>query len=488
MTQQSSLKRKTLSGLIWSFADLIANQGIQFIIQIILARLLLPEHFGLVGMILVFIAISNSIIDSGFSQALIRQKNVSQEDYSTVFYFNLVMGLVLYGILFIIADPISIFFGEPQLITILRVLSLVLIINSFGIIQRVFLVKNVDFRTQTKINMIAGIISGILAVFFAVMGFGVWALVIKTVSMQIIQTLLLWILNKWVPSLVFNRQSFKRYFGFGSKLLVSGLIDTFYNNIYYVIIGRFFSASQLGYYTNAIKLRDIASQSITTSVQRVTYPILSNIQEDEKRLKNGYRKVIKTSSFIIFPIMVGLAAVAEPLIYILFGEKWMDSVIYLQLLCFAGMLYPLHSINLNILQVKGRSDLFLLLEIIKKFILTVLIIISLLLKLGIIGLISAAVLHSYIALFINTYFSAREISYSAKEQVKDLLPIFIVAMVMGIIVYFCGMKMNEGNITKLIIQICIGIGIYILLCRLAKIKELTTIYGLMLPLIKKIKS
>lgn len=290
MQENNSLKEKTIVGLLWSFSDLIANQGIQFIIQVILARLLAPKDFGIIGMITVFIAISQSFIDSGFSNALIREKKPSQEDYSTVFYFNLIMAILMYIILFISAEAVGSFFEEPQLMDILRVISLVLIINSFGLIQRTMLTKNINFKTQTKINLISSISSGIIAVIFAYMGFGVWSLVIRTLSMQFIQSILLCISNRWVPSLLFSIDSFKRLFGFGWKLLISGIINTLYDNLYFLIIGKVFSAVELGYYTNAQKLRDVASQSITSSVQKVSYPALSSIKEEEEKLRFAYKK------------------------------------------------------------------------------------------------------------------------------------------------------------------------------------------------------
>ena len=476
MNDSTSLKQKTMIGLFWSFADLMANHGIQFIIQIILARILLPEHFGVIGMIIVFIALSESIVDSGFTQALIRDQDTSQDDYSTVFHFNLFVAIVMYVLLFISAPMISIFFEEPQLINIIRILSLVLIINSLGIIQKVMLVKSIDFKTITKVSVIAVIVSGSVTITFALLGFGVWSLVINIISMQLVQTLLFWFFNKWVPSIAFKVQSFKKFFKFGYKLLLSGLIDTFYNNLYFLIIGRLYSTGQLGYYTNAVKIRDLASQSIAAAVQRVSYPILSSIQDDESRLKAGFRKIIKMSGFINFPLMSGLAAIATPLFSLLLGDKWIPSVIYFQLLCLAGMLYPLHAINLNILQVKGRSDLFLLIEIIKKGVLTIFIITSLLFELGIIGLIGAAVLNSYISLFINTYFSAKEIAYSAKEQMKDLVPIFMISIIMGIVVFSFGNVLPLFDFWILIIQVIMGISLYILLSKLARISELGILY------------
>ena len=487
MPNSKSLKRKTTTGLFWSFIDLSANQGIQFIIQIILARLLLPEHFGVIGMIIVFIAISNSIVDSGFSQALIRDQDTTQEDYSTVFHFNLLMAITMYVIIFISANPISIFFGEPQLINIIKVISLVLIINALGIIQRVMLTKKVDFKTITKVSLIAVIMSGSVTITMAVLGYGIWCLVVNTILMSFIQTLLLWFFNKWVPSMKFNMHSFKKYFKFGYKLLIAGMIDTFYHNLFYVIIGRFYSTVQLGYYTNAVKFSDASSQVISSVVQRVSYPLLSSIQDDEERLKSGFKKIIKSSAFINFPLMIGLASVATPLFSILLGEKWMPSVIYFQLLCLAGILYPLHAINLNILQVKGRSDLFLLIEVIKCFVLTILIALSLLFQLGIIGLIWAAVINSYIALYINTYFSAREIDYSAKNQLKDILPMLLISIFMGIVVYLVGSVLPDNHFIKLICQISIGAVVYIVACKAVKIQELDTIYRIVQDLLKKYK-
>ena len=488
MQEQSTLKKKTISGLFWTFSDLIANQGIQFIIQVILARLLVPKDFGIIGMITVFIAISQSFIDSGFTNALIREQKPSQEDYSTVFYFNLFMASLMYIVLFLSSGVISEFFKEPQLVAILRVIAIVLIINSFGLIQRTMLTKSINFKTQTKISVISSIISGVIAVVFAYMGFGVWSLVVKTLSMQLIQSLLLCIYNRWMPSLVFSIDSFKRLFGFGWKLLVSGLINTLYNNLYFLIIGKAFSTVELGYYTNAQKLRDIASQSITTSVQKVSYPVLSSIKEDEDKLRTAYKRIIKTSVFVTFPLMIGLAVVASPLITLIFGQKWISSISFFQILCFAGMLFPLHAINLNILQVKGRSDLFLRLEIIKKFVGLSLIGIALFLKLGISGLLWASVLSSYISYFINSYYSAEMLSYSTVQQIKDITPVFIASAVMAIVVYFSGAILPNNNLVKLVVQFIIGVLVYVVVCKVGRIEELNTVSELLSSVLKKGKT
>lgn len=483
MPKESSLKQKTINGLIWSFGDLIANQGIQFIIQIILARLLLPENFGLIGMILIFITIANSFIDSGISQALIREQNTSQADYSTVFYFNLFMSLGMYSVCYVLAPLISVFFNEPQLVMILRVLSVCLIINSLGIIQRVLLIKKIDFKTQTKISAIAGILSGIIGIIFAILGFEVWSLVVKSVSMQIFVSGLLWTFNGWKPSFVFKYASFKRLFGFGWKLMIDALISILYFNIYTILIGKMYSTTHLGYYTNAARLTDIVSQSIASAIQRVTYPVLSVIQEDE-RLKYGFKKIIKTTAFISFPCMVGFAAIAEPLVSLLFGEKWMSMAIYVQLLCFAGMLYPLNSINLNILKVKGKVNFFLQLTILRTVILTIFIIGVIWLKLGITGLIGAFLIQSYIDFLINSYFSGKEILYSVFEQIKDILLIYSITIIMGVIVYLLGMIFSGNNLLKIIFQITIGCMVYIGMSKLAKIQELNEVWVIILQLIK----
>lgn len=476
--QHNSLKNKAIKGLFWSFSDLIANQGIQFIIQIILARLLVPEDFGIIGLITVFIVISQSLIDCGFTNALIREEKVKQEDYSTVFYFNLFIAVLFYILLFFSAGAISDFFKETQLVAIFRVLAIVIIINSFGLIQRTMLTKNINFEVQTKIGVVSGILSGSAAIIFAFLGYGVWSLVIKSILSQLVQSLLLCVYNKWIPSLVFKVDSFKRLFKFGWKMLVSGLIDTLYGNIYSLIIGKVFSAIELGYYTNAQRLRDTASQSITISVQKVSYPVLSSIKDEEK-LRSAYKKIIKTSVFITFPMMIGLATIANPFISLLFGPKWFNSILYFQILCFSGMLYPLHAINLNILQVKGRSDLFLGLEIVKKVIGLISIAIVLFFNLGIIGLLWVTVFISFISYFLNSYFSADLLSYSTFEQIKDITPALVSSVLMAIVVFLFGAILPNNNLVKIILQFIVGVVVYVGACKIGKIQELKIVSELL---------
>ena len=421
----ASLKDKTVKGVGWSFADNIANSGITFLVGLVLARLLTPEEYGVMAMIMIFIAISNSIVDSGFSNALIRKIDAKRIDYNTVFYFNLVASVLLYALLFVLSPAIAAFFKEPLLVDVTRVIGCVLLINALAIIPRTLFVKDVNFKVQTKVSLIASLSSGAIGIGMALAGMGVWSLVGQQLSRQAFNTLFLWVYARWRPVWEFSWQSFRELFGFGSKLLLSGLIDTVWKNIYYLVIGRCYSSAQLGQYTRAEQFNIIFSSNLTTVVQRVSYPVLSSIQNETERLREAYRRVIKSTMLVTFACMLGLAAVAKPLILILIGTKWLTAVSYLQIICFAGMLYPLHAINLNILQVKGRSDLFLKLEIIKKAIAVGPIVLGVFL--GIEFMLWGSVLTSFIAYFLNSYYSASLINYPTREQVKDIFPTFAVS-------------------------------------------------------------
>lgn len=485
--EERNLGKKTIAGMMWSFIDLLSNQGIQFITLLILARLLTPESFGLISMVTILIAVSNAIIDGGFTQALIREKEVSREDYSTVFFFNLLVSFLLYGLIYALAGFISDFFGEPQLKEIVRILSLVIIISSFGFIQKVMIMRHLNFKALTIINLIASLSSGVVAIVCAFKGMGVWSIIIRTLLMQFIQIVLFWSMNKWTPVLVFKFRSLKRLFSFGSKLMLSSIIDTLYNNLFFVIIGKFYSPTLLGYYTNAASLSNTASIAMTTTIQRVSYPALSKIQHEEALLKQSFRKVIRTACYIAFPVMIGLSAVAEPLILLLYGEKWSPSIIYFQLLCLAFMLYPLNALYLNILQVKGRSDLFLFLEIVKKSLLTILVVTVVYLKLDVEVIVGTVVIYTYICLFINAFPSSKLIGYTFKEQFEDIVPIFISTAVMGVIVYASQSVMPDSHLLMLILQILLGVSLYIALSLILRIKEFKTLWTIMLSVFNKMK-
>lgn len=469
----NSLKQKTVKGILWSTLERFSVQGIQFVVMIIMARILTPNDYGLVGMLTVFIAVSQSLIDSGFSQALIRKQNRSEADNSTVFYFNIAVGLILYGILYIIAPLIADFYHEPQLIEITRVIGLTIIFNSFVVVQRTLLTVNIDFKTQAKAAFTATFISGILGIWMATSGYGVWSLVTQQLVNIGINTLLLWGLSHWRPRWIYSWNSFHELFGFGSRLLVSGLIDTLYRNIYLIVIGRVFTASDLGYYTRAHHFADFPSSNISGIIQRVTYPILCSIQNENERLANVYRRFIRLSAFIIFPLMMGLAAVAEPLVLALLKEQWLFAATLISIICFQMMWYPIHAINLNLLQVKGRSDLFLKLEIYKKIIGIITLCITI--PMGLIAMCTGGVFTSMIALVINTYYTGKLIGVGYFRQMQDLFPTFILSISMGAIVYYAINSLSLSPIAQLGIGICIGIIYYIsmaFLFKFAEVKEL----------------
>lgn len=476
------LKEKAIKGVSWSVIDNLANAGITFLIGIILARILSPAEFGLIGMITIFIAVSNSIVDSGFSSALIRKVEPKNVDYNTVFYFNLCLGIGLYIVLFFSAPAISQFFKEPILISITRVMGTILIINAFGIVQRSLLVKEVDFKTQTKISLIASIMSGFVGIVLALKGFGVWSLVSQQISRQLLNSIFLWVFNTWRPALEFSKESFQELFGFGSKLLISGLIDTIYNNIYYLIIGKFYSAVQLGQYTRAEQFNSIFSSNLTNVVQRVSYPVLCSIQDDGERLKLTYRRVIKATMLVTFACMLGLVAIAKPLILLLIGVKWMPAVAYLQIICFAGMLQPLHAINLNMLMVKGRSDLFLRLEIIKKAI--AVIPISLGIFYGIEFMLWGSVFLSFAGYLLNSYYSARLINYSTWAQIKDIYPSFLVSIIVAAAMWSLTLLNYSISIT-LLLQCILGLIITIAIYETIKSTEYFELKGILLSIKKK---
>lgn len=468
-----TLKQKTITGTIWSFIDSFANQGIQFIAGIVLARILSPREFGLIGMLAIFIALSQSFVDSGFTNALIRKKNCTQTDYSTVFYFNFVVGIIFYFILFFSAGSISVFFNEPQLELLLQVLGIGLILNALGIIQRTILTKDINFKLQTRVSVVASTLSGIIAIAMAFNGFGVWSLVALTLSRFGFTSFFLWMWAKWKPSLTFSTRSFKDLFSFGSKLLISGLIDTVYRNIYYFIIGKYFSAVELGYFTRADQFQALPSQQLTGVFGRVSYPILSTIQNDVKKLRNAYKQIIKSTMLITFVFMLGMAAIAKPMILTLIGEQWLPSVIYLQMLCFVGMFYPLHALNLNMLKVLGRSDLFLRLEIIKTVLAVPVIIIGILygIKIMILGML----INTIIAYYLNSFWSGKLIGYSSFEQVKDIFPSFLLAFTVAAIVYIIGNVIDFSNIWILVTQLIIGAVLTIILAEIFKLNSYLTL-------------
>ena len=478
-----SLRDKTVKGMGWSALENVTRLGVTFVVSIVLARLLSPEEYGLIGILTIFIAIFNAIVDSGFTNALIRKQDATDTDYSTVFYTNLVLSVVLAAVLFFCAKPISDFFERPELVLLTQVMSSVVIINALSIVQRVRTTKAIDFKTQTKITFISSIGSGVIGIAMAYLGNGVWALVGQQISNQLLTTLFFWIYNKWMPKLVFSWASFKEMWAFGSKLLASGLIDTAWKEVYQVVIGKCYSPATLGLYTRAKQFADLCSSNLTSVVQRVSYPVLSSIQDDRIRLKGAYQRVIKTTMLPTFVLMLGMAACAEPMIYVLIGEQWLECVPMLQIICMYGMLFPLHALNLNMLQVQGRSDLFLKLEIIKKFIAIGPLLLGIFVDISL--MLAGSLVTSLIAYYLNAYYSGPFLNYSIKDQVKDILPSFGVAVAMAVPVYAMSfIPLNPFILLPL--QIVAGAIITISICEATKLPEYIELKGIAMPVINKV--
>lgn len=429
-----SLKNKTLKGTIWGTIERFSVQGIQFLVMIIMARILTPEDYGLIGMLAIFIAISQSLIDSGFSQALIRKQDRSEIDNSTIFYFNIVVGLILYFILFLSAPLIAEFYNEPILTPLTRVISLSIIINSLVVVQRALLTVKIDFKTQAKATLTGALVSGVVGITMAYTGFGVWSIVAQQLTNFTIIMLLLWFYSNWRPKWIYSWNSFNELFSFGSKLALSGIIDTIYRNIYLIVIGKVFKASDLGFYTRAHQFADFPSANVSGIIQRVSFPVLCSIQNDDERLKIVYRRFLRISAFIIFPLMMGLAGVAKPFVILVLKEQWAFTGELLQIICFAMMWYPVHAINLNLLQVKGRSDLFLKLEIYKKFV--GVIIIASTVPFGLKAMCYGSILTSIISLIINTHYTGKLLGLGFFKQMSDLIPGILYSFSTFILVFF----------------------------------------------------
>lgn len=469
---KDSLKKKTFSGILWSGIERFSVQGIQFSIQLVMARILTPADYGLIGMIIVFIAISQSIINCGFSSALIRKVDRTEEDYSTAFYFNIGVGVILYTILFLSAPLIARFYNEPILIPITRIMGLGLLLNSLSIVQVAQLTINLNFKTQAKASFIAAFFSGFIGLIIAIYGYGVWAIVFLNISNTFINVIALWVFSKWVPKSRFSWNSFSGMFRYGSKLLVSGLLDTIYNNLISLIIGKKYSPATLGYYTRANSFTDFPSSNLTQIIQNVTFPVLSKMQEDEDELKSAYIKFIKLSAFIIFPLMTGLVSISNPLINLLLTNKWQDTVILTQILCFSYIWYPIHAINLNLLKVKGRSDLFLKLEIIRKALGIITLFITV--PLGVKAMCIGVTINSVIALIINTHYSGKFIQFGFFAQMKILFPILANALTMMLFVIFINSFIN-GFLLQLIVGISAGATYYLGISYIFNSKELSDI-------------
>lgn len=463
-----SLTDKTVKGVGWNSVDRIANYGIGFIVGIVLARLLSPEEYGLIGIIGIFTAIFNIILDSGLSTALIRKDGVTNDDYCTVFWTNLVLSFLLTATLFFSAPLISSFFKRPELVPYIHVMSFILVINALSITQQALLTKRMDFKTQTKISLIAHTLSGVIGIAMAYLGFGVWALVAQQMSSRLFTTFFLWVFNKWWPNLVFSWNSFKELFGFSWKLLVAQVISTSFNQLYQAVIGKVYNPETLGQYTRAQQYGQLVSSSVGDVVMKVSLPVMSSIQNEDDRLLRACRRIIKNTMLVSSVLLIGMAASAKSLIYVLIGEQWLPCVPMMQILSFSLMLYPLHQININMLIVQGRSDVNLILQIVKCILSIGPVLVGIFV--GIYPMIISSVFINWIALFLNAFYSGKKFNYSWLMQLKDISPSLAIAFAMAIPVYLISF-LPISNYIILPVQIVVGFVLTIVFCELWKREE-----------------
>lgn len=474
-----SLKNKALKGVFWSGLQQVSSQIISFGVSLILARLLLPEEFGLIAMIGIVLAVGKTLIEAGLTTSLIRTPNTTQADYSTVFYFNLAGSTFIYFIAFLIAPLVAAFYEQDILTDIIRVMSLSFIISALSQVQNTRLIKLMDFKTLFWVNLPATIIGGSVGIIMAYRGWGVWSLVYYNLARALVSSVQLWLYSRWMPSLIFDNQLFKKHFNFGYKLTLSGLLNTLFDNIYPIIIGKFFSPAQLGFYTRADSLKQLPVNNFSSIFSNVAFPLLSEVQEDKTRLKSTLQKIIKLSIFSIAPVLFIMAALATPLFTFLFTEKWLPAVPYFQILVISGILYPVHMYNLTILNVLGRSDLFLKLELIKKMMIVIAVVVGL--QWDILGLLWASVVMSTMALILNTHYTKLFINYSLKEQVKDLAPILLCVGIASLAAFIGDIFLSErdyNDLSRLAIGSFIGLTLYLGLAYTLKLSSFTEAFTL----------
>ena len=464
-----SLKQKTLSGLVWNFLETFVLQGFGFIQGIILARLLMPSDYGLIAMTSIFFAVSYSLMDSGFTTALIRKKERKEIDYSTVFVTNLVISLILCVILCLCATWIADFYHEPLLQKIVYVNAVLLFLWSFVSVQTARLSIQLNFKAKSIINVVATVITGIVSIVLAYMGWGVWSLIFPNFISIAIRFILYWRYQRWLPKIGFSWEKYKEYFAFGSKLMLTQLLNTIYGNVYSLIIGKYYSASKLGYYTKGQNYASLSSSVLGGVIYRVTFPILSKIQDNDDKMREIYRRMIRVTAYVVFPLAALLFVLARPFVVVLITEKWAPCIPFLQVLCLAAMWNPIHSLNLNLLLIKGKSNLYLRLEVIKKIIGVTVLCITI--PMGLLVMCYGQLFVAILYLIINTYYTGKFIKVGFFRQMIDLTPTILYATVTGLIVWGVTSFIPEG-ILQLMLGLVVGCLSYFLVSKMVKSMEL----------------
>lgn len=475
MSNKSSAKIKTLSGFVWKFSERILAQLVSFIVSIVLARILTPEHYGVVAMVIVFINIANVFVTSGFSTSLIQKKDATDIDFSTIFYCSLSVSIGIYVVLFVAAPIIANFYSEPQLTSVIRVFSVKLLVSAYNSVQHAYVSRNMLFKKFFFSTLFGTVVSGVVGIALALAGFGVWAIVFQYLVNTCVDSIVLGFTIPWKPRLVFSKQSAKVLMGFGWKVLVADLIGTIFNNLRSLLIGKIYTASDLAYYNKGQQIPNLISTNVDASISSVLFPVISNENDDRQRVKELTRKSMKMSSYIIFPLMAGLAAIAEPLTILLLTEKWRPMIPYLQLICISNALGTITNVNLQSMRAVGSSDVVLKLEIIKKPIALVLILIAV--KINVFAVAISMPVYSLIAAFINMQPNNKLFGYSTKEQLLDLLP----ATALSIVTFFIAtipMKFGFSYIITLFLQIIFGGIVYIALSLTFRVDTFMYLYDM----------
>ncbi len=473
----TSLKSTATKGIIWSAVDKFAVQFGQFVVSILLARILLPEDFGLIGMLAIFIALSQTFIESGLGVGLIQRQDSTDIDFSTVFVFNLGVSSFFYLLLFLSAPYISSFFNQPQLTDLVRVLGLNLLIIALAIVQRTKLTIAIDFKSIAKSNVIGMVAGGIFGVIAAKSGYGVWALVIQTLLGSFATSASLWVFSSWSPSIAFSKTSFKSLFGYGSKLLIAGLYAQILNNVYNICLGKFYPTASLGYYTKAKSFADLSAGTIVSVVLQATFPILTAVQDDKEKLVSIYSRLIRMSAFFIIPLMTLIALLAKPIVLLLLTDKWTSLIPLLQWMVFARIFYPMSAINMNLLNAVGRSDLFLKVDLSKLPLTIVAMVITI--PLGVKAMIIGHVITSALAFLMNAYLPGKLYGYGPIQQLKDMLPFFVASIGMAISVFVMS-NFIDNLVLQLFLGTLIGFVTYLFICWLLKLEELEEVWELVL--------
>ena len=476
--------KKVFNNFIWRFLERCGSQGVTFVVSIILARILAPEVYGTIALVTVFITILQVFVNSGFGTALIQKKDADQVDFSTMFYFNIFISIVLYAIMFFAAPLISALYEREDLTPVIRVLSLILIIYATRNVQQAYVSRNMLFKKFFYSTLIGTIAGAAVGIFLAWRGFGVWALVGQQMSVALINSLVLWVTVKWRPQLVFSFERLKGLYSFGWKILVSSLINTIYNDLRTLIIGKMYTSTDLAFYNKGNTFPSYIVNNINTSIDSVLLPAMAKEQDSIDKVKSMTRRAIKTSTYLIMPLLVGLGVCAEPIVSLLLTDKWLPIVPFMRIFCFTYCFYPIHTANLNAIKALGRSDLFLKLEVWKKVVGLVLLLSSM--WFGVMAMAYSLLLSTFASQIINSWPNKKLLNYSYLEQLKDLSGNAFLAVVMGAIVY-CVSFLGLGNMTTLVIQVFLGVAIYMAGSIIFKFESFYYVLGILKSMLKRKK-